>query len=524
MPTRKGNTASSREAGRGRAAAQARAGSGERLSIGRLERHLWAAAEILRGSIDAGDYKGFLFGFLFLKRLSDRFDEEVRALAGVEGADPEDPGRHDFFVPKPSRWSSIEGATAGLGGALNRAAAAVEEANASLAGVLSAVDFDDARRLGDAASRDALLGRLVRHFSLVDLGNGSLEEPDMLGRAHEFLIEKFADDAGKKGGEFYTPRGVVRLLVELLRPGEGMRVCDPTCGSGGMLIECAAHLRRGGEGAARLGLFGQEKNLGAWAICRMNMVLHGLPGARIEKGDVLRSPGLVDGPGRLMRFDRVIANPPFSLDGWGREEAARDAHGRFGFGLPPRTRGDLAFVQHMIAATEPSGMIGVVVPHGVLFRGAAEGEIRRKIAREDLIEAVVGLPVNLFHGTSIPAAVLVLNRRKEPARRGKILFVDASRGFEAGACRNLLRDGDVSRISAVFHAFRGEPGLARVVALDEVEENGFNLTISRYIEAGAEAEAADVARALAELRGLERRRGEAEASMNARLRELGYEG
>ena len=275
----------------------------------------------------------------------------------------------------------------------------------------------------------------------------------MLGRAYEYLIEKFADDAGKKGGEFYTPRMVVRLIVEMLAPTEGMRVCDPTAGSGGMLIECAHYLERHRKNPRNLSLFGQEKNLGTWGICRMNMLLHGLSDSRIDKGDTIRDPKLREG-GELMLFDRVIANPPFSLDEWGREMAEHDPYGRFRFGVPPKTKGDLAFVQHMIATTNTTGMVGVVMPHGVLFRGAAEGDIRKGILQEDLVEAVVGLPTNLFYGTGIPAAILILNRAKKPERKGKVLFIEGSREFKEGSAQNYLREGDVQKIAACLSRLR----------------------------------------------------------------------
>ena len=346
-----------------------------KLTVDALERYLWSAADILRGSIDSSDYKGFIFGMLFLKRLSDRFEEECDALV-ADGDDPEDKDNHQFFVPKRARWSEVQRVATNLGETLNKACAALEGANGSLEGVLAGIDFNDERKLGDARNRDVVLGKLVQHFSKVTLRNANLAEPDMLGRAYEYLIEKFADDAGKKGGEFYTPKKVVELIVELLAPTEKMRICDPTCGSGGMLIECAHHLQRHGKNPRNLSLYGQEKNLGTWAICKMNMLLYGLPDARIEKGDTIRDPKLRDG-GALMLFDRVIANPPFSLDEWGREVAESDPYGRFRYGVPPRTKGDLAFVQHMVATTHKTGMVGVVMPHGVLFRGAAEGEIRR---------------------------------------------------------------------------------------------------------------------------------------------------
>src|SRR5581483_7087552 len=272
-----------------------------KLSRDQLERYLWSAADILRGSIDSSDYKSFIFGLLFLKRLSDRFDEECETVVKA-GSDPEDRDEHEFFVPRRARWSRIQKSATDLGTVLNTACHALEEENQSLDGVLAGIDYDDERKLGDAKQRDTVLARLVQHFASLNLRNANLSEPDMLGRAYEYLIEKFADDAGKKGGEFYTPKKVVELIVALLDPREGMRVCDPTCGSGGMLIEWASYLRRTGQNPKNLSLYGQEKNLGTWAICKMNMLLHGLT-AFIEKGDTIRDPKLLK-DGELMLFDR----------------------------------------------------------------------------------------------------------------------------------------------------------------------------------------------------------------------------
>jgi type I restriction enzyme M protein len=494
---------------------------GAKLTVDALERYLWSAADILRGSIDSSDYKGFIFGLLFLKRLSDRFDEECDVLV-ADGADPEDKDEHQFFVPKRARWGEIQRTATNIGETLNKACSALEGANHSLEGVLAGIDFNDERKLGDARNRDVVLGRLVQHFSKVTLKNANLSEPDMLGRAYEYLIEKFADDAGKKGGEFYTPKKVVELIVEMLAPTEKMRICDPTCGSGGMLIECAHYLERHGKNPKNLSLFGQEKNLGTWAISKMNTLLHGLPDARIEKGDTIRDPKLRE-EGEVMLFDRVIANPPFSLDEWGREIAENDPYGRFRFGVPPKSYGDFGFVQHMIATTNKTGMVGVVTAHGVLFRGGTERQIRAGMLHEDIVEAVVGLPTNLFYGTGIPAAILVLNRAKKPERRKKVLFIEASREFREGSAQNYLRDDDVKKIAAAFHAFKDVPKYAQVVGLDEIEKNEFNLNISRYVETADAVVKVDVADAVAKLRVLEGKRAEAEAKMNAYLKELGYD-
>ena len=509
-----------------RPAAEASEPPADVLSVAQLEQYLWSAADILRGSIDSSDYKTYIFGLLFLKRLSDRFEEEAEKLI-AEGV-PEDvawtdPDEHQFFVPDRARWSAIRTRATNIGETLNKACAALEEQNSALEGVLAGIDYNDERKLGDARNRDTVLARLVQHFSEVSLRNDRMAEPDLLGRAYEYLIEQFADDAGKKGGEFYTPRMVVRLIVELLAPTERMRICDPTAGSGGMLIECAHHIERKSGNPRNLTLHGQEKNLGTWAICKMNMLLHGLPDARIEKGDTIRGPKLVD-EGELLLYDRVIANPPFSLDEWGRDVAESDGYGRFRFGVPPKTKGDLAFVQHMVAVLNGAGRLGVVMPHGVLFRGAAEGRIRRGLLEEDLFEAVIGLAPNLFYGTGIPASVLVLNRAKLEERRGKVLFVDASGEFEEGSNQNRLRDRDIERITGTFHAWTDVEKYARVVPLAEIEQNDWNLNISRYVDTSEEEERIDVAEAVRKLRELERERAAAEATMNRYLAELGYGG
>ena len=495
------------------------------LTVDQLEGYLWSAADILRGSIDSSDYKSFIFGLLFLKRLSDRFEEEAEKLI-AEGMSPKvawnDPDEHQFFVPDRARWAALQKTATNIGEALNKACAALEEQNSSLEGVLGGIDYNDERKLGDARNRDTVLARLVQHFSQVLLRNDRMSEPDLLGRAYEYLIEKFADDAGKKGGEFYTPRMVVKLIVELLAPTERMRICDPTVGSGGMLIECAKHIERDKGNPKNLTLQAQEKNLGTWAICKMNMLLHGLPDARIEKGDTIRDPKLVH-EGELLLYDRVIANPPFSLDEWGREVAENDGYGRFRFGVPPKTKGDLAFVQHMVAVLNADGQLGVVMPHGVLFRGSSEGKIRQGMLEEDLFEAVIGLPSNLFYGTGIPASILVLNRNKADARKGKVLFIDASGEFEEGSNQNHLRDQDIEHISKTFHAYEDVDKYARVVPLDEIKENDFNLNISRYVDISEEEERIDVAEAVGKLRELEKERAEAEATMNRYLADLGYD-
>jgi len=501
-----------------------------RLTINELNSHLWGAADILRGSIDSSDYKNYIFGFLFLKRLSDVFEEEAEKVEqrelkrGTSQSEAkkisEDPDEHQIFVIKRARWPEIRKISQNLGEAINKACGVLEENNPILEGVLADIDFNS-NKLGDAKNRDSVLSRLINHFSKIGLKNSDLEEPDMLGRAYEYLIEKFADDAGKKGGEFYTPRKVVQLIVELLKPKEGMRICDPTAGSGGMLIECAHYIEKNKGNPKNISLFGQEKNLGTWAICKMNMLLHGLVDAKIEKGDTIRAPQFTK-KRELTLFDRVIANPPFSLKDWGVDSAEDDGYGRFRYGIPPKTKGDYAFVQHMIATINDRGMVGVVMPHGVLFRGASEGKIRKALLEEDFFEAIIGLAPNLFYGTGIPATILVFNRHKPKERRNKVLFVHAAECYVGGKNQNKLREQDIEKIVTAFNDYKDAERFSRVVSLEEIRENDYNLNISRYIDITEPEPRIDVKEALLRLRALEKQRTEAEKKMDECLKELGY--
>lgn len=483
-----------------------------------LESHLWESANILRGSIDSSDYKNYIFGLLFLKRLNDVFVETAKRIEEEEGDDYGwyDRDEHQFFVPERARWSHIQSKTQDIGDTINKAFEALEEENSSLQGVLANIDFNDKEKLPDS-----LLLQLINHFSAIDLSNGNLSEPDMLGRAYEYLIKQFADDAGKKGGEFYTPSKVVELIVRLIKPEEGMRVCDPTAGSGGMLIQSVDYIKSKGGNPRNLTLHGQEKNLNTWAICKMNLLLHGLSDHRIEKGDTIREPKLLE-DGELILYDRVIANPPFSLSSWGREEAESDEYGRFRFGIPPKDKGDLAFVQHMIATLNHEGKAGVVMPHGVLFRGGAEGKIRKGILEEDLLEAVIGLPANLFYGTGIPACILILNRNKEEHKKGKVFFLHGAEDYQEGKNQNTLRDQDIEKIVSAYDNWEEIEKYCRPVSLEEIKENDYNLNIARYIDTTEEEEPIDVAKALVELRKLEEERNQAEEQMYEYLRELGF--
>ena len=469
----------------------------EKLTLNKLEQYLSKAAWILKGPVDASDFKVYIFPLLFFKRLSDVYDEEYQQALEESKGDIEYaslPEFHRFEIPKSCHWNDVRETTTNVGQAIEKAFRGIEQANQELLyGIFGDAQWSNKNKLSDR-----LLIDLIEHFSQYTLSN-SLVDPDLLGQAYEYLIKHFADLTNKKAGEFYTPRSVVHLLGLILDPHQGESVYDPACGTGGMLLESVNHLQASNEDYRTLSLYGQEKNLTSSSIARMNMFLHGIEDFKIVRGDTLRNPAFFAADG-LKTFDCVIANPPFSLDDWGSENWVSDPYGRNIAGVPPKGNGDMAWVQHMIKSMNSTGRMTVVLPHGALFRKGAEGKIREELLKQDLLEAVIGLGANIFYGTQLAACVLVFKQNKSAKKKGKVLFIDGSDQVRVGRAQNFLEATHVNQLFDWYTNFKDVENYTKLASLKDIEENDFNLNIPLYVEKIIEDNLPSVEVALADLK------------------------
>jgi len=493
-----------------------------KMNLTQLKQFLWRSADILRGKIDSSDYKKYIFGLLFYKRISDSWDEEYKKV--LEEYHDEEVARadhnHRFQVPKDCRWEVVQKQAEGIGHKLNEVFDKLTNANSPKLDKI----FDDL----DFANKDKFpnetLQRLINHFSQHNFGDNYISS-DLLGDAYEYLIEQFAADAGKKGGEFYTPREVERVIINILKPHEKDHIYDMAVGSGGFLLEAYHHLKNeAGEKKARsLYLYGQEINIGTYAIAKINMFLHGLDSADIQRGDTLADPKFLNSDGSLKTFDICVANPPYSISEWESEVFKSDKYGRVaGYEMPPAKKADYAFVLHMVKSMNENGRAGIVLPHGVLFRGGAEGRIRENLIKNDLIEAIIALPAKLFYGTGIPAAIVIFNKNKPESHKNKILIIDAEQDYEEGKNQNRLRKKDIEKIVSAFEGYRDIEKYARVVDIKELEENEFNLNVRRYVENGEDEEVVDVKTVWNEVKEIEKDREVIDKKVANYLSELKY--
>ncbi|MBP6506964.1 MAG: type I restriction-modification system subunit M [Opitutaceae bacterium] len=482
----------------------------------------WKACDTFRGTLDPSDYKNYILVSLFLKYVSDVLKDHRAAYMAEFNGDKTRVerrlARERFLLPEGADFDSLylQRNEADIGQRINIALEAIEEANKSkLEGVFREVDFNSEGKLGQTRERNTRIKGLLEVFAdpKLDLRPSVVGDEDVIGNVYEYLLERFASDAGKKAGEFYTPGQVSTLLARLLKPKKGDMICDPTCGSGSLLIKVGRQADN-----RDFALYGQELNGTTHALCRMNMFLHGMDNFRIEWGDTLRNPRLI-ADDKLMQFDIVVANPPFSLDQWGADEAEADPFRRYRRGVPPKGKADWAFITHMVeTARESTGRVGVVVPHGVLFRGAAEGRIREKLIQENLLEAVIGLPANLFFGTGIPAAILIFNKGKT---HSDVLFIDASREYEDAKNQNRLTTAHLDKIVSTYEVFQTVEKYAYRATAQEISDNDFNLNIPRYVDTFEEEKEIDLGAVKQEIARLEGELVVVRKKMDGYLKELG---
>ncbi len=453
-----------------------------------LESYLWGAAIVLRGLIDAGDYKQYIFPLVFLKRISDVYDEEHAAAMETYGDEElaDLPENHRFAIPDGCHWDDIRSVTENIGATILRAMRAIESANPdTLPGVFGDGDWGNKNLLPDSTLAD-----LIEHFSTRTLSIANLPE-DELGNGYEYLIKKFADDSGHTAQEFYTNRTLVHLMTLMLEPQPGESVYDPTCGTGGMLISTVAELKRQGEEWRSIRLYGQELNYGTSAIARMNLFLHGITDGHIAHGDTLTRPAFLNSRGGLEMFDVVLANPPYSIKAWNREAFAKDPYGRNLWGVPPQNAADYSFIQHIAKSLDPkTGRAAILLPHGILHR-VAEASVRRAMIESDLVEAVIGLAHGLFYNSGMEAIVLVLNAHKPTERRRRVLFVDAKNEYYRSGVQSFLSDAHQGRMLDAYRRFADEPGFCAVATFDQIACKDYSLAIPAYVKADATAQTAD---------------------------------
>ncbi len=491
-----------------------------------INKTLWSACDTFRGAFDSSEYKNYILVFLFVKYLSDIWEDTYDAYKKEYGDDEaliqRKMRRERFVLPENCTFKYIHEHRndSDIGEKIDKILSKIEDQNlAKLEGVFRNISFNS-EKLGQTKDRNRRLKEIINDFNnpILDFRPSVLGKvEDILGNAYMYLIEKFASGAGKKGGEFYTPHEVSILLAKLVSPKKGNRICDPTCGSGSLLTTVAEEVKDNKGAASRdFALYGQESNGDTWALCKMNMFLHGMDSAHIEWGDTINNPQLLEA-NSLMKFDIVVANPPFSLDKWGADTAEADRFKRFLRGVPPKSKGDYAFILHMIETTLPTGRVGVIVPHGVLFRGSSEGKIRKQLIDENLLEAVIGLPSNLFFGTGIPAAILIFNKAK---KNTDVLFIDASKDYLDGKNQNKLRVQDIEKIVSSYKAFETTDKYSFRAKIEDIKENEYNLNIPRYVDTFEEEEPVDIAKVQEEIDELEKELIEVRKEMKAYLKEM----
>jgi|APSaa5957512535_1039671.scaffolds.fasta_scaffold03123_3 type I restriction enzyme M protein len=490
----------------------------EKLTFEVLKTHLFGAADILRKQLNPEEYRPVTMAVLFIKKLHDEYESNVEKLKAKGKSDNEarKAFNHTFVVPSDANWDELFGTTKSIGSKLNKIARRIEDENKRLTGVLTASKFDDKNNFPDNIMEELLI-----HFNKHNLSNDNLVKPDIFGDAYEYLLAEFASETKKKGGQFYTPHEVVRLLVLLTKPKEGMRICDPTCGSGGMLVQSWSFVKEKKGNPDNITLHGQESNYSTVGMSKMNLVLHGVSDFRIEHGDTLDNP-LLQEDGKLLSYDRVLANFPFS-ENWKAQGKENDPYDRFRLGIPPaKDKADFAFIQHMYSTLNDKGQAAIISSQGVLFRGSTEAAIRQGLYDEDAVEAIIALPTKLFFGTGIPGCILLLNKNKPKERKGKILFVYAAKDYQEEKNRNILREKDLKKIVSAISDFKDIDRYCHVAEKDEIEENEYNFNVPRYVDISEPEEPIDIQDTINEIKKLDKEREKLETKVNADLKELGF--